>query len=389
MGRPWASAILLFALLTVPPLGRAADISSAAAVSAGAAKPIGQIKKVSGSVTIMRGSEQLRAKPGAPIFQGDVIRTGPAGGIGVALADNSLFSAGPSTEIAVPEFRFEAGSGRGAMLATLGKGTLTAVSGRITHTTPGAMSIRTPTAMLGVRGTTFAVEVVKVGLCQCVSDHTAPHLRCVTSAHFCQMACASPRYSFVPVSGAELAACPPQERYPQERYVVLPNADGRPGSGAITVSHAGAATTLDQPYAAAELRDGQTTARAMNPSEAQTIFEEAFAARPALPAHFRLDFALGSSDRMAPQSLADYRALVAEIKKRQAYQVELVGHTDTRAREAHNRRLAWDRATAVRNALVRDGADAGSIIADGSGDAAPPAPGVAEPADARVEVTVR
>ncbi|MGE5270816.1 MAG: OmpA family protein [Thiohalocapsa sp.] len=385
MARRWAFAGLLLGVLAAPPLGLAADIT------APAAKPIGQIKRVSGSVTIVRGSEQLRAKPGAAIFQGDVIRSGPDGSIGVAFADNSLFSAGPSTEVAVPDFRFDAGSGRGNMLAVLGKGTLTAVSGRITHTTPGAMSIRTPTAILGVRGTTFAIEVVRVGLCQCVSDHTAPHLRCVTSAHFCQITCASPHYSFVPMSSAELAACPPQEHYPQERYVVLPNADGRPGAGAITVSHAGTATTLDRPYAAAELRDGGTTARAMKPSEAQDIFEEAFAARPALPAQFRLDFTLGS-ERMAPQSLADYRALVAEIKKRQAYQVELVGRPDTRTSEAHDRRLAWDRAMTVRAALMRDGVDAGSIIVDGRGDARQPVRGSAgggKAANPGVEATIR
>jgi hypothetical protein len=46
------------------------------------------------------------------------------------------------------------------MLADVRRGTLSVVSGEITKKTPGALKIKTPSAVLGVRGTTFAVEVV-------------------------------------------------------------------------------------------------------------------------------------------------------------------------------------------------------------------------------------
>jgi hypothetical protein len=39
------------------------------------------------------------------------------------------------------------------------RGTLAAVSGDIARSSPGAMKVKTPTAVLGVRGTTFAVQV--------------------------------------------------------------------------------------------------------------------------------------------------------------------------------------------------------------------------------------
>ncbi len=390
MWRVTSFAVFLIALMAAAPC-YAADAPIGQAKPAGAIKPIGQIKRVSGTVTVVRGRDQLPAKPGSPVYRGDVIRTGTDGSVGITLIDNSMFSTGASSELELPQFAFDANTDRGSMLAALRKGTLTVVSGDITHTTPGAMSIRTPTAILGVRGTTFAVEVAAVGLCQCVSDYSAPHMRCVPSAHYCQMACATTHYSFVPASSAELAACPPQEQYPQERYVVLPNADGRPGSGAITVNYHGTATTLDQPYAAAEVRDGRTTSRAMKPAEAQEIFQEALAARPALPVLFRLDFELDSA-RLTPASLPAYRALVAEIKKRQAYQVEVVGHTDTLASESHNKRLSWDRAVAVRRDLVREGVDAEAITIDGRGDTEPlirTHSRVGEPRNRRVEVTVR
>jgi outer membrane protein OmpA-like peptidoglycan-associated protein len=370
-------AVLLIALLTAPAF--AAD------------HQIGQVKKISGTVSIVRGNEHVAAKPGIAVFQGDVIETGPDGSVGITLIDNSVFSAGPSSQLALPEFTFDTGNSHGNMLAELKKGTLTVVSGDITHTTPGAMSIRTPTAMLGVRGTTFAVEVIVVGLCQCINDHSTMRMQCLPNAHYCQRACNSTVYSFVPASRSDVAACPPQERYPEERYVVLPNADGRPGAGAITVSHGATATTLDQPYAAAEVRDGTEAPLAMKPAEAESIFQQALAARPALPWHYRLDFQLDSI-QLTPESASAYRSVLAEIKKRPAYEVELIGHTDTLADDAHNQRLSLDRAVALRQALVRDGVDADAISVTGRGESEPlirTPRGVGEPRNRRVEITVR
>jgi outer membrane protein OmpA-like peptidoglycan-associated protein len=342
-------------------------------------------------VSITRGTQDLLAKSGIPVFQGDVIETAPDGSIGITFVDNSVFSAGPGSQLALPEFRFDTSNSRGNMLAELKKGTLTVVSGDITHTTPGALSIKTPTAILGVRGTTFAVEVVVVGLCQCVADYTAPHMRCAPNAYACQASCGSTHYSFVPASRTDIAACPPQERFPDERYVVLPNADGRPGSGAIIVSRGASATTLDQPYAAAELRDGTSEAVAMNPAETQVIFQMALAARPALPVHFRLDFVLDRTD-LVPDSMIAYRSVLQEIKKRPAYEVEVIGHTDTLADNAHNQRLSMDRAMAIRGALIRDGVDQNAITILWRGEREPLVPtgkGVAEPRNRRVEITVR
>ena len=109
-------AVLLVALLAVAPAWAAGS-------------PIGQIKKVSGTVLIVRGSDHLPAKPGTPVYQGDVIETGPDGSVGVTLIDNSVFSAGPSSQLALPEFKFDTNNSRGSMLADLKKGTLSVVSG--------------------------------------------------------------------------------------------------------------------------------------------------------------------------------------------------------------------------------------------------------------------
>ncbi len=45
------------------------------------------------------------------------------------------------------------------MLTDLNKGTLSMVSGDIAKSSPSAMKVKTPDAILGVRGTHFVVQV--------------------------------------------------------------------------------------------------------------------------------------------------------------------------------------------------------------------------------------
>ena len=120
---------------------------------------IAQVKTVRGDAFIVRGADRLPAKPGDPLYESDVVETGPGGTIGFTFVDNTVFSTGPDSEVALAQFHFDASTFKGDMLADMRKGTLTVVSGDITHANPGAMKIKTPTAILGVRGTTFAVKV--------------------------------------------------------------------------------------------------------------------------------------------------------------------------------------------------------------------------------------
>ena len=121
---------------------------------------IGQIKTATGEAFIRRGEARLPAKVGDPVYESDAIETGATGSaIGLTFVDGTVFSTGSETQVALSQFRFDSGSSKGEMLADVKKGTLSVVSGEITHSTPGAMKIKTPTAILGVSGTTFAVKV--------------------------------------------------------------------------------------------------------------------------------------------------------------------------------------------------------------------------------------
>jgi len=141
----WLAAGLLIATAGIPRADEAASIA--------------QIKKVSGQVAVLRSGERRPANVGDMLLVKDVIETGPDGAIGITFIDDTVFSAGPSTHIALDEFQFDSNDFRGAMLVDMRQGTLAIVSGDIARSTPGAMKVKTPTAVLGVRGTTFAVQV--------------------------------------------------------------------------------------------------------------------------------------------------------------------------------------------------------------------------------------
>jgi hypothetical protein len=125
----------------------------------GAPDTLGWLKTSKGEVSVLRGGATLPGTAGMALQRGDVIETGADGTAGITLEDNSLLSAGPRSQLVLDEFTYDSATITGRSLATLKRGTLSATSGDIARGTPGAMRIRTPTAVLAVRGTTFLVRV--------------------------------------------------------------------------------------------------------------------------------------------------------------------------------------------------------------------------------------
>jgi hypothetical protein len=134
-------------------------IGLAAAPAAAQNPEIALVEKASGKVTVLRNGHPLPLRVGDPLYRKDVVETGPDGSVGITFNDDTVFSTGPNSQLALDQFQFDPGTAHGAMLAELRKGTLSVVSGEIPHASPGALKIKTPKAVLGVRGTTFAVRV--------------------------------------------------------------------------------------------------------------------------------------------------------------------------------------------------------------------------------------
>ncbi|MEO7117254.1 MAG: FecR family protein [Caldimonas sp.] len=140
-------------------LGLASMAILAAALSTSAWADIGQIKVAKGQVTVDRQGQQIAGEVGLLLEAADVVKTGADGSVGITMRDNSLLSAGPNSIVALERFEFEPTTSQGRFEALLTRGTLAVVSGRIAKKAPDAMKVKTPSAVLGVRGTEFVVSV--------------------------------------------------------------------------------------------------------------------------------------------------------------------------------------------------------------------------------------
>ncbi len=126
--------------------------------AAASAADIGQVKVAKGQVTIERQGTTIPATVGARLQVADTVKTGADGSVGITMDDDSLLSAGPNSALSLDRYAFDSTTNQGRLDTSLNKGTLSVISGRIAKQSPDAMTVRTPNAILGVRGTEFVVS---------------------------------------------------------------------------------------------------------------------------------------------------------------------------------------------------------------------------------------
>ena len=120
---------------------------------------VGQIKVARGQVAVERAGGAVPGVVGMRLQASDTIRTGSDGSAGITLNDDSLLSTGPNSVLVLERFVLDPATSQGRLDAALNKGSLVVVSGRIAKQSADAMTVRTPSAIIGVRGTEFAVSV--------------------------------------------------------------------------------------------------------------------------------------------------------------------------------------------------------------------------------------
>lgn len=176
----------------------------------------------------------------------------------------------------------------------------------------------------------------------------------------------------------------------KELVVLLPEEQGKTNS--VAIGEGVGAVVLDTPFAAAKIdAQGHIRKDVMTPEEVARTFTHVLAAQPPLPISFILYFEEGTTN-VAPESQAALTALLTEVAKRQAVEVQVTGHTDRVGSVAYNDGLALERAQAVRDMLIQRGLQANFIRAVGRGEREPlvPTPDEQpEPRNRRVEVIVR
>lgn len=176
-----------------------------------------------------------------------------------------------------------------------------------------------------------------------------------------------------------------------DRVVLLPDPDGK--VGAVVVRSAAGEKVLDTAYAGAEVvKGGAITPRQESAEGVQARYGSVLGATPPRPVSFVVNFATGSAAELTPESAPVIAAIKAELSKRPAPEITVIGHTDRVGKLEGNDELSKRRAEAVRDILSGDGIKAASMEVAGRGEREPvvaTADEVAEARNRRVEISIR
>ena len=127
-------------------------------VDQAAAQPIGQVATLQGTATVTRGNAAPSAvKVSDGVYKNDVLQTGGNGALSVTFDDETTLSLSANARIVVNDYVYEEGAKGNKAAFNIARGTVAFVASLVAKT--GNMTITTPTATLGIRGTTGVVDV--------------------------------------------------------------------------------------------------------------------------------------------------------------------------------------------------------------------------------------
>lgn len=119
---------------------------------------VGQVATLQGIATVTRGTAAPSTlKVSDAIYKKDVLQTGANAALGVTFDDETTLSLTANARIVVDEFIYEEGGNGNTAAFNIARGTVAFVASLVAKT--GDMTISTPTATLGIRGTTGVVDV--------------------------------------------------------------------------------------------------------------------------------------------------------------------------------------------------------------------------------------
>ncbi len=133
---------------------------SSVAQSAASVDSIGRIETSHGNVFITHtDGSKVKGEPGLEIFQGDTVDTDATGSVGIVFTDDSIFSLAEKGSMVIDSMIYDPGTQEGKSAFSVAEGVFTFVSGSIAKTGVDAMVINTPTATIGIRGTSLGGKV--------------------------------------------------------------------------------------------------------------------------------------------------------------------------------------------------------------------------------------
>ncbi|ARU05012.1 hypothetical protein CCO03_10230 [Comamonas serinivorans] len=131
--------------------------------AAHAAEPLpssgGIFKAVEGEVFVVHGNSRTQPVVGQAIAESDRIETGSKSGAALTLSDGTVITVGANSSVSLTALRYEPVNQTGNLAVQIVQGTLRMITGALGKSQPDNVKVTTPTAVIGVRGTDFIVDV--------------------------------------------------------------------------------------------------------------------------------------------------------------------------------------------------------------------------------------
>ena len=121
----------------------------------------GRIADLKGRVEVTpAGGRRVRAKIGMVLNEGDFVKTHSKSWARLNLngVETSIVEVEPNTQVVLSELTVDESRGSQKTMLDLAMGKVLCTAQKL-HTEGSSFNIKTPTSVVGVRGTTFAVEV--------------------------------------------------------------------------------------------------------------------------------------------------------------------------------------------------------------------------------------
>lgn len=119
---------------------------------------IGTFKQIEGEAWIGPADARRAASSGDAVQLNDRLSTGKTGAAAITLKDGTVITLGPNTTVDLNQFAFNTTTQEGNVLIELLQGSVRVVTGILGKVNPELFKVKTPTSVVGVRGTDFIVE---------------------------------------------------------------------------------------------------------------------------------------------------------------------------------------------------------------------------------------
>jgi FecR protein len=144
-----------------PPSPAASPSAAPSAQGAAGDEPIGNVASLTGTATVIRNKNSIALKLKDDIYLNDTVQTSSSSSLGVTFSDDTTFNLSADAKITIDTYVYDPNGKQNKGVFDIGKGTVAFVAAAVAKT--GDMQITTPTATLGIRGTTGVVEVPESG----------------------------------------------------------------------------------------------------------------------------------------------------------------------------------------------------------------------------------